>query len=253
MSMRILIVDDEPAARSRLGMMLEELDIEVAGEAANGLEALELCRERRPDVLLLDIEMPEVDGFDVARHLPVPAPLLIFQTAWDEYALQAFDHAAIDYLVKPVSLERLRRALDRARERVEADRRPPAGITPELLAGLRSAVSRSAPRQPRVLVRDRGGHRLLPFDDVLRFTTEDGVVWAVVSKARFLTDYTLTELEDRTAGRFLRVSRGDLVNEGAVTRILPAGDGTGELELSDGTRVRVSRRRFADVRDALQA
>lgn len=249
MSLRVLIVDDEMAARSRLGMMLDELDVEVAGEAANGLEALEMCRERKPDVLLLDIEMPEVDGFDVARHLPEPPPLIIFQTAWDDYALQAFDHAAIDYLVKPVTLDRLERALDRARDRVLADRTP-AAITPEFLAGLRSAITR-APRQPRVLVRDRGGHRLIPFDDVLRFTTEEGVVWAILPDGRFITDYTLTELEERTAGAFLRVNRGDLVNGAAVTRILAAGDGTGELELADGTRVRVSRRRFVDVRSAL--
>lgn len=251
MSLRVLIVDDEPAARSRLGMMLEDLDIEVAGEAANGLEALELCRDRKPDVLLLDIEMPEIDGFDVARHLPSPAPLLIFQTAWDDYALQAFDHAAVDYLVKPVSRDRLERALERARERVEADRRPAAALSPELLASLRSTLAQPA-RQPRVLVRDRGGHRLLAFDALLRFTTEEGVVWAVANGARFITDYTLTELEQRTAGRFVRVSRGDLVNLDAVRRILAAGDGTGELELPDGSRVRVSRRRFADVRDALQ-
>jgi two-component system response regulator AlgR len=79
--MRVLVVDDEPAARRRLALMLEELDEEVAGEAANGVEALEIARERRPDVLLLDIEMPEVDGFDVARHLPEPRPLIVFQTA----------------------------------------------------------------------------------------------------------------------------------------------------------------------------
>lgn len=249
MSLRVLIVDDEPAARSRLGMMLEDLDVEVAGEAANGLEALEMCRQRRPDVLLLDIEMPEVDGFDVARHLPDPPPLLIFQTAWNEYALQAFEHAAIDYLVKPVSLDRLERALDRARGRT-GPRHGPA-LTPETLASLRGAIASN--RQPRVLVRDRGGHRLIAYDDILRFTTDEGVVWACLADARFITDYTLSELEERTAGAFLRVNRGDLVNAAAVSRIFAPGDGTGELELDDGTRVRVSRRRFVDIRRALEA
>jgi DNA-binding LytR/AlgR family response regulator len=249
--MRVLVVDDEPAARSRLGMMLEELDVEVTGEAANGLEALELCREHHPEVLLLDIEMPEVDGFDVARHLPEPRPLLIFQTAYDEYALQAFDHAAIDYLVKPVSLDRLERALGRARERLRSSEQG-AQVTPDVIASLRSAISSKA-RQPRVLVRDRGGHRLVPFVEVYRFTTEEGTVWARLADGRFITDYTLSELEERTAGSFVRVSRGDLVNLEAVTRILAAGDGTGTLELADGTRVRVSRRRFVDVRRALES
>ena len=250
MSLRVLLVDDEPAARSRLALMLEELDVELTGEAANGLEALELCRERHPEVLLLDIEMPEVDGFDVARHLPDPRPLIIFQTAYDEYALQAFDHAAIDYLVKPVALERLERSLDRARERLRSDERR-SEVTPDVIASLRNAFAGQS-KQPRVLVRDRGGHRLVPFSEVCRFSTEEGAVWARLAGSRFLTDYTLSELEARTAGTFVRVSRSDLVNADAVTRILPAGDGTGTLELSDGTRVRVSRRRFVDVRRSLE-
>lgn len=249
--MKVLIVDDEPAARSRLSMMLEDLDVELAGEAANGLEALDLCRARNPDVLLLDIEMPEVDGFDVARHLPEPRPLLIFQTAWDEYALQAFEHAAIDYLVKPVSLDRLNRALDRARERLNA-REPRRELTADVLASVRGAFIARPARQPRILVRDRGGHRLVPLTEIRRFTTEEGVVWARLERDRYITDYTLAELEERTAGSFVRVSRGDLVNIDAVRRILATGDGTGELELEDGARVRVSRRRFGDVRRALE-
>src|SRR5215212_7426519 len=99
--MRILIVDDEPAARRRLAVMLDELDVEVVGEAAGGLEALEMARARRPDVVLLDIAMPEVDGLDVARHLDEPRPLVIFQTAFDAYALKAFELEAVDYLLKP--------------------------------------------------------------------------------------------------------------------------------------------------------
>jgi two-component system response regulator AlgR len=116
--MRVLIVDDEPAARRRLQLMLEELDVEVAGQAENGVRALELAASLRPDLLLLDIVMPEVDGFDVVRHLPEPRPLIVFQTAHDDFALEAFDHDAIDYVVKPVSLARLERALERARDRL---------------------------------------------------------------------------------------------------------------------------------------
>ena len=111
--MRVLVVDDEVAARRRLSIMLSELDVETVGEAENGLEALKQVRERQPDVILLDITMPEVDGFDVAQHLPDPKPLIIFQTAFDEYALQAFDHEAIDYLVKPVTLPKLQRSIER--------------------------------------------------------------------------------------------------------------------------------------------
>ena len=110
--MRILIVDDEAVARERLKLMLEELDVEVVGEAANGLQAIEMSSSRSPDLLLLDISMPEIDGFDVAQRLPDPRPLIVFQTAYDEFALQAFEHEAIDYLVKPVTLDLLERAIE---------------------------------------------------------------------------------------------------------------------------------------------
>ena len=194
--MRVLIVDDEPAARRRLALMLEELDVEVAGEAANGLEALDGARAHRPDVLLLDIAMPEVDGLDVARHLPEPPPFIVFQTAYDEYALQAFDHAAVDYLVKPVSLEKLERALARVRERLT---KKEAALPAALLDTLRSAVH-APQRTRRILVRDRAGHRLIAWSDIVRFTTEQGGVFADAASGRFLTDYTIAELE-RSDGR----------------------------------------------------
>ena len=246
--MRVLIVDDEPAARRRLALMLEELDVEVAGEAANGLEALERAHADRPDVLLLDIAMPEVDGLDVARHLAGPPPLIVFQTAYDEYALQAFDHAAVDYLVKPVSLEKLERALGRARERLA---RNEAALPAALLDTLRTAV-RAPQRPPRLLVRDRAGHRLVPWSDIVRFTTEQGGVFADTVNGRFLTDYTIVELERRAGGAFTRANRGDLVNVEHVIRIAAHAEGTGELELTGGIRVAVSRRRLADVRKALE-
>jgi DNA-binding LytR/AlgR family response regulator len=241
-----MVVDDEPAARRRLALMLEELDEEVVGEAANGVEALEMARERRPDLLLLDIEMPEVDGFDVARHLPEPRPLLVFQTAYDEYALRAFEHAALDYLVKPVTLDGLRRALGRARERLEAPARPApdAGV----LRGLRASVRGSAPRRPRLLVRDGRGHRLVAFDGITRFTADEGVVYAHLDGGdKRLTDYTLAELEERAGEAFVRASRGELVNAEAVERIVRNGDGSATLGLRGGATVHVSRRRAPDV------
>ena len=252
--MRVLIVDDEPAARRRLALMLEELDVEVAGEAANGLDALERVRAVQPDVLLLDIAMPEIDGLDVARHLGSPAPLIIFQTAYDEFALAAFDHAAVDYLVKPVSLDRLERALGRARERLRTSG-PAAGdeaLTPDVIEALRSAV-RPPARTPRLLVRDRGGHRLVAWADIRRFATEQGGVFAELADARLLTDYTLAELERRAGALFVRANRGDLVNIEHVVRIVANPEGTGELELAGGARVPVSRRRLTEVRRALES
>jgi DNA-binding LytR/AlgR family response regulator len=247
--MRVLVVDDEPNARRRLGIMLEELDIEVVGEAGNGVEALDLVRERVPDVLLLDIAMPEVDGFDVARHLPEPRPLIIFQTAFHEYALKAFEHEALDYVVKPITLERLRQALDRARRRLDVDR--PVSFSADLIARLTTAIGESA-RTARVLVNDGSGHRLLAFREINRFVADEGLVFAHAGSTRFSCDYTLNELEQRTGGSFVRASRAELVNVERIQRIEAAGDGLAVLTLADGNRVHVSRRRVPEVRRVLE-
>jgi DNA-binding LytR/AlgR family response regulator len=248
--MRVLIVDDEAAARRRLAALVEELGIEIVGEAAHGLSALELIGERRPDVVLLDVVMPEVDGFDVARHMPEPRPLVIFQTAYAEFAVKAFEHDALDYVVKPVTRERLAQAIERARRRL-AGSTAIARLTPETLEQL-GAVMRYRPARPeRLLVRHGAGHRLVPLNDILSFSASEGLVYARTSEWRAGTDYTLNELEARTTGTFIRVSRADLVNLSHLTGIRSNGDGSATVSLDDGTVLRVSRRRATSVRAAL--
>lgn len=247
--MRVLIVDDESAARHRLGIMLSELDVEVVGEAQNGLDALRLVRERHPDLLLLDIMMPEVDGFDVAQHLPEPRPLIVFQTAFDEYALQAFDHEAVDYLVKPVTLPKLQRAMERARDRLASARQQ--NLSETVLRQLRGSLRLSDSPRPRILVRDGAGHRLMAFRDVILFHTQRGTVYARTAEGEFLTDYTLSDLEERLGSSFVRPNRSELVNLDRVERIASNGDGSATLGLSDGSTVHVTRRRAAGVREVL--
>jgi DNA-binding LytR/AlgR family response regulator len=251
---RVLIVDDEAAARRRLAALIEEVgeaDLEIVGEASSGLEALDLTRDRRPDVVLLDIAMPEVDGFDVARHLPSPRPLVIFQTAYHEYALQAFEHEALDYVVKPVTRERLAQALERARGRL-AERRPPDGIDSGTLERLGTALGYQPARPARILVRHAAGHRLVPVREILRFRADEGLVYADASAGSAATDYTLNELEARMRGTFVRVSRAELVSVAYVQGIASNGDGSATLTLTGGTTVHVARRRAAAVREALQ-
>jgi two-component system, LytTR family, response regulator AlgR len=252
-TVRVLIVDDEPAARRRLGMLLEDIDaagIELVGEAGDGLAALDLARERSPDVILLDIAMREVDGFDVARHLPAPRPLIIFQTAHQQFALEAFEHDALDYVVKPIRKERLAAALERARARLalSAERREIDAATIRK-AGAAFGYVPVAPA--RLLVRHGAGHRLMPLEEIVRFSAADGVVHAHTANGAPLVDYSIGELEARTAGRFVRTSRADLVNVARVDRIVSNGDGSLTLTLSDSTALRVSRRRAADVRRVL--
>jgi two-component system response regulator AlgR len=251
--MRVLIVDDEPAARRRLAMLLEEIDaagVEIVGEAADGVTALDLVRERAPDVILLDIAMREVDGFDVARHLPAPRPLIIFQTAHQQFALEAFDYEALDYVVKPIRKERLAAALERARARLaRSAERPRLDAGTLQKAGVALGYVPVTPM--RLLVRHGAGHRLTPLSEIVRFSAADGVVSAHTAIGAPLVDYTLTELERRTAGQFIRTSRADLVNLARIDRLVSNGDGSLTLTLSHGQSVRVTRRRAARIRQVL--
>lgn len=250
--MRVLIVDDELAALQRLETMLQELDVEVVGAAAGGLEAIALARERAPEVVLLDIAMPEVDGFDVARHLPPPRPLIVFQTAHSEHALRAFEHEAVDYVLKPVRLERLRQALERAGRRLAGGAEP--HLTPRLLDRLSRAMGEAgaAGARRRVLAQDGRGFRLLALPEIVRFTADAGEVWAETAERRFLLNYSLSQLEADTAGAFVRISRSDLVGIDRIERLQPDEDGSGKVTLRDGRSLRVSRRRMLEVRTSLE-
>jgi len=245
-----MIVDDEAAARTRLKALLGELGVELAGEAKSGVEALERIPRERPDVVLLDIAMPEVTGFDVVRHLHEPRPLIVFQTSQDEHAIQAFEHEALDYVLKPVTRPRLERALQRARRRLSG----PAirGLGPEILARLDALALRTAPGPRRVLVRHATGHRLVPLRDVSRFFAEDGLVYAQAGSVRYATEYTLAELEARAGRLFVRANRAELASLEHVDRWTSNGDGSGTLTLADGTAVRVSRGRVPEIRRALE-
>jgi DNA-binding LytR/AlgR family response regulator len=259
--MKILIVDDEPPARRRLAALVEEIDaevdglsIEIVGEAEDGIAALEIARTRSPEVLLLDIAMPEVDGLDVVRHLPEPRPLVIFQTAYEEYALEAFEHEALDYVVKPVRKERLAQALERARARLAASQTAAgAAWAGRSLGELGAALGHTQVRPARLLVRDGPGHRLFVVRDVIRFAAAEGLVRAFTNNDSAVTDYTLAELESRLGPDFVRVSRAELAHAAHVSRVLANGDGSATLVMTDGSRVHVTRRRAADVRRALES
>ena len=245
---KIMVVEDEESLLKLESILLTSRGYQVCS-MRNGKDALECIEKEKPDLVLLDVMLPEVDGFDVARHLPQPRPLVIFQTAFHEFALRAFEHEALDYVVKPVTLERLKHALERAQRRLEADRR--VDFSSDLIARLTQTLGESA-RTARVLVNDGTGHRLLAYSEINRFVTDEGRVHAQTDRARYSCDYTLNELEERTAGSFVRTSRAELVNLERVQRIDAAGDGLALLTLIDGSRVHVSRRRVADVRRVLE-
>ena len=244
MKLRALIVDDEDLARSALRRMLTEAGgVEIVGDASNGVEALEAIAELKPDVALLDIEMPGFDGFEVAQHLENP-PAIDFVTAYDEYAVRAFEANAIDYLLKPVRPERLERALARVRARLGT---PDAAKVREVARERGGPLQRIAARRGKRIV-------IVPVRDIVRIEIEDKLVFAVTLGDRLLIEKTITELEAmlEPAG-FLRISRGELVNLETVKELLPWFSGTWRVKLANGEERDVSRDRAKQLREAMGA
>ncbi|MBL8683644.1 MAG: response regulator transcription factor [Myxococcales bacterium] len=244
--MKVLVVDDEPIARRRMTRMLRAIPlIEVVGEARDGLEAVSKANELAPDLLVLDIEMPALDGVTLAQRVK-PLPLVLFVTAHAEHAVEAFDVNAVDYLLKPVQQERLALAIDRARERLARKADGPLAATEG--AGAQSAASEGA---PRVVSRSNGVTRFFDAQQITRFWAKDKCTLFVVSGEEHFCDESLDTLEERLARvGFVRVHRAELVNAKRV-RALHQRSGTTHIELDDGTQVPVARRALSAVKTAL--
>jgi two-component system, LytTR family, response regulator len=251
--LRALIADDEPRARQYLEKLLGEHEsIEVVGSARGGAEALQRIAELKPDVAFLDIHMPDLSGLEVARHLRgAEAPIVVFVTAYDRYAIEAFEVAALDYLLKPLKRERLAETV----RRVEAEAR--TGRPGARAEALREALDSPplADRMPplrRLPVRHRREVRLLDLAQVPLIFSRDRLVLASCEGHEYLVDYTLQALEQRLPeGRFVRVHRAALVNVDAIESY-GGEEGVLVLKLKDGTRVEASERRSAEVRRRLR-
>jgi two-component system response regulator AlgR len=236
-AVRVLIVDDEPPARERLRQLLGEIPgTECVGEAGSGEEAVRLADELEPDVVLLDIRMPGMDGLEAARRLaalPEP-PVVILTTAYEQHALEAFDAQAAAYLLKPVRRDRLAAALERAQRPSRAQ-----------LARLGVA---SQPARSHISVRVRDQLRLIPVEDVLCFVAEQKYTTVRHGGGEDLIEESLRSLEDEFGSRFVRVHRNALVAVAQVERIEREPDGHYAVHLRHGGgRLQVSRRLAADV------
>ena len=225
--MHLLIVDDERPARDRLRRMLALAPgVASVREAVDGVEALRMVESERPDALLLDIEMPELSGIDLAASLPAPAPLVVFVTAHEDYALRAFDSEAVDYLLKPFDQERLHRALERLRARLAA---PVQAASPPP----------SPPRQ--LLVSERGATRVVQVADIEWLETADNYVALHTCAGAPLLRQTLGALLGQLGSAFMRCHRRAAVRLAAIARIEPLDKGDCELVLRSGARVPCSR------------
>ena len=250
-AIRTLIVDDEPIARQVLRDELEAFsDVEIAGEAANGNDALGEIVRLKPDLVFLDLEMPGMGGFEVIRRLPEGVlPIVVIVTAYDRHAIRAFEAGALDYLLKPVSRERLEKALDRARA-LRGKTREVA----ERLAHLSEGVEPpGTPRGRKVVGRTGAEYYLLDLDDVLAFQAEREIVWIVTARQRYMATQTLRSVDERLRGGvFQRVHRNSLVNVNHVRKMSPLSSQRWLLTLSNGLEFIVSKRQASTVRRMLQ-
>jgi two-component system LytT family response regulator len=258
MTIKAAIVDDEKPARDRIRRLLEDHpDVAVVGEAADGTSAVALLDRERPDLCFLDVQMPEADGFEVlrrARHVP----RVIFTTAYDEYAVRAFEVNSLDYLLKPFARRRFAAALDRAREALRRE----TSAAPDLLRVLeeiRAGLPRPEPaaaREPGPLrIPGRRGAKIVLLDpaDVLWFEAEDVLVFARTGEGRFLVERPLAELETLLDPSFFRSHRSYLVNLSRIAEILPGDAGTFRIVIRDAARsvVPMSRRQARRLREII--
>jgi DNA-binding LytR/AlgR family response regulator len=235
----VVVVDDEPLAQRRLIRMLEAVgEVEVVGDARCGTSALDVIARTRPDLLMLDIHLPGLDGLALAARY-AELPPVVFVTAYDEHAIRAFELGAIDYLLKPVRPERLARAIDRARSRLDPARDGFAALSP------------AATQAPRVVTHERGTIRLFDACAITRFHASDKYTAFIAGGEEHLTEEPLAALADRLASHgFVRVHRGELIALSAIEAL--ASDDAGHVaRLRDGQVARVGRRLIASLRKQL--
>jgi two-component system, LytTR family, response regulator len=247
--LRTMIVDDEPIARQILRDELCGFDgVEVVAEAASGAEALACIAGLEPDLVLLDLQMPGLTGFDVIQRLPAGRlPVIIIVTAYDQHAIRAFEAGALDYLLKPVSRERLGKAIGRAR----ALRAKTAEVA-ESLVRLNDAAAPAPARARKVVGRVGEEYYLLNLEDVLAFQAEREIVWIVTARQRYMATQTLRAIEVRLHGApFHRVHRNALVNVNHVHKLAPLSSQRWLLTLSNGQELIVSKRLAGQVRQML--
>ena len=249
-TIRTLLVDDEPIARQILRGELELMDgVAVAGEAANGEEALAQIARLRPDLVLLDLQMPGMGGFEVVRALdPATMPTIVICTAFDQHALEAFESGAVDYLLKPVSGERLAKCV----ERVRLTQQSPA-LRASRAARLQEAAGGAPAGKPRKIAGRLGEEiHLLDSHAVLAFRAEGELVWIITRRQRYLATLPLKAIEERVGGlNFARVHRNSLVNLDHVAKMAPLSSQRWLLTLDDGQEFIVSKRQAAQVRQLL--
>lgn len=242
--MRVLIVDDERPARERLRSLLAAYpELEIAGECEDGEDAIQRINDLHPDLVMLDVQMPGASGIEVAGSLPTPRPKIIFCTAYDQYAVDAFELCAVDYLLKPVTRSRLAQAIQRVRTlSVE-----------ESNGNIDRALQRSGSYPRRFLARLGGRSIVIPQKEVVYLASEGGLTKLFTADRHYLMDPTLNDFERRLdPAAFFRISRTALVNLDWIAAVDTLAGGFGEVATKNGVRLEVSRRRLKEFLAVLE-
>src|ERR1700694_2522082 len=239
-SFRVLIVDDEALARQRLVTLLGRVpDVEIVAECQNGLEAVAAIRAHQPDLVFLDVQMPELDGFDVITEVGTDKmPPVIFVTAFDDYAVSAFEFGAFDYLLKPVDHVRFHQTLDRAKKRLRESSLP--SVSSQLSALLKYVGQLDAPKN-RIGVKVNGKILFLDPDEIYWIQARDDLARIHLAEVAYDVREPLSRLEARLPPRFLRVHRSTIVNTAQVREAQPFDQGDQLLILRNGKRITTGR------------
>jgi two-component system, LytTR family, response regulator len=245
-----LIVDDEPIARRVLREELELFpEVRVVGEAADGREALQKIADLAPDLVFLDLQMPVMGGFEVVRNLTGSRlPAIVIVTAFDQYAIQAFDAGAVDYLLKPITEARLREAIKKVSRRQDE----PAQIAQMLATPAAAPAVPNSSRCRKIVGRSGDDYFLLDADEVLAFQAEGALVWIMTSKHRLLATESLRLLESKLGGpQFQRVHRNAIVNVSHIRKMSALSSQRWRLTLSNQQELLVSKRQARHIRAIL--
>lgn len=243
---KAIIIDDEPLARSLVREYLRgHAFIEVVAECGDGFEGLKAIQEHRPDLVFLDIQMPKINGFEMLELLD-PAPAVIFTTAFDEYAIKAFDRHAVDYLLKPFSQERFNKAIDRWKERAGQN----AGAAP--VSALLENVSESPQQKERIVVKSGSSIIVIPVEDIVYLEAADDFVKIHTRKGTWLKNRTMAHFEKILDGsKYIRVHRSFIVNISEATRLDPYEKDSHVLLLKSGEKIPVSKQGMGRIREVL--
>ncbi len=241
--MKILVVDDEPLAQQRLKLLLTEFDaVSIVKTANNGLQAIEACQLSKPDVVLMDIRMPAMDGLEASSHISQidDAPAIIFTTAYDEYALEAFNVNAIDYLLKPVRRQKLEEAILKASSLNQAQ--------------LNVIKSQKEPGRSHISTKISGNIKLIPINDIIYFQADQKYVTVKHINGETIIEDTLKELQVEFADAFIRVHRNALIAKGYISGLYRDGEGHSFVTLKElGIKLEISRRHLAEVKKLIKS